>query len=314
MDRLSEQGGASVVFVGTSMARDGLDPIIFLESNAAFDSAYNAALGNGGPIIMQDWLTQEVVPRLQPDLVVWGLESFVLNDSAPTLWEGNDFYEAAPRSQRDPASRIETWLDKRLYLFRYQQVLREPAKVYDALLGRPPEPEVTDIPWEMNALGRTTGREHDLFADANTEVQGATLREEAFVDFTIGGPEFLALQTTVEWLQDRDIAVAFVLMPVLPEYLALHRTEADYLSFIEQTNSLAESAGVPVFAPMESYTEADFADLLHLNGAGTEKFTVEVSQWLSDLANSGVFAKINSVDARLFQQGPGSLCCADGMP
>jgi hypothetical protein len=289
MDRLSEQGGASVVFVGTSMARDGLDPVIFLEANRSFTSAYNAALSNASPIIMEDWLTREVVPRLHPDLVVWGLESFVLNDSAPTLRKSIDFYQAAPRSKRDPASEIETWLDDHLYLFRYQQVLQRPGEVFRAIRGMTPQPEKTDIPFQMNALGRTTGRVNASFADVNTEAQGARLRDGVFVDFTIGGPQLLALRTTVEWLQEREIDVAFVLMPALPQYLALHRSESDYQLFVEQTYSLAQSENVPVFAPNGPYTQAEFADLLHLNGEGAEKFTMEVSKWLSDLTDHGDF-------------------------
>ena len=286
MDDLSDSGGASVVFVGTSMARDGIDPHLFIARSSEAKSAYNASLSNGSPRIMADWLRHEVVPRLKPDLVVWALESFTLNDSATTLDDSAATYFATPRASRDVESELETWLDERLYLFRYQQVLRDPVAVWNAIRGVEPSPEVADLPWQMTSLGRTDGRDSASIDDIDLEAQTERLSRVAFADYSVGGLEYAALEETIRWLQQEGIDVVLVTMPVSGAYKALEE-DGTFPKFMDTLDALSSKYSIPSGSLAGTYEDEAFADALHMNGLGVRRFTSLLATWIDSLADAG---------------------------
>ncbi len=292
MDRLSADG-ASVVFVGTSMMRDAADPELMLAAGLPAVSAYNAALSNTAPVIVERWLKDHVVPRLRPDLVVWGLASFQLNDAAPSNLESARTYFAAPRSQRDLGSRLEATLDDLSYLFRYQTQLRSPTSVKNAIVavrrGEVLERPSLEDSGEITPLGRTLTRATQTMDDVDIDVQARTLEERTFADFTMGGEQIDALRAAVAWLHARDVDVVFVVMPTPPRYATLHPDgEAGERDFLAAIGTIATDLGVPVLRPdLVVKSPSQFADLLHLNQRGVEPFTAYVVESLLGLVRDG---------------------------
>jgi hypothetical protein len=292
MDTISD-GGAEIVFVGTSMMRDAADPERLLLAGIPATSAYNAALSNGSPLVMERWIRDHVVRRLEPEVVVWGLASFQLHDQAPSNVESYDRYLAAPRSSRSLSDRLEAFADSHSSLFRYQTALRSPSAIRAAFsavrAGAEPDAVPLEIPGEITRLGRTSTRDDLSVLEADTDAQAEVLRTRTFVDFEVGDQQLAALQRSVKWLHGRDIEVIFVVMPTSPFYTPLHpRGLADEADALEAIVDTAAELDVPVVRADQVITSVEsFADILHLNRHGVELFTELMSSELSRIIEGG---------------------------
>ncbi|MBU1494162.1 MAG: hypothetical protein KJ956_09360, partial [Actinobacteria bacterium] len=119
---------ADVVFAGTSMAWQGLVPEVFTATDPEARSAYNAALAGGVPVVMEPWLLEEVIPRLQPEMVIWGLSSMDLSTSY-----GDDNlarYRDALETRTGTLARVEQTTARFSALVRYRTILRRPSALF----------------------------------------------------------------------------------------------------------------------------------------------------------------------------------------
>ena len=122
MDR---RGPTDVVFAGTSMAWQGLDPATFTRIDRTGRSAYNAGLAGGIPGVMEPWLVDEVAPRLEPELLVWGLSTL---DLAPAYGEENvAAYQDAPAVASGAMAELDRRAGSVSALVRRRSALRDPA-------------------------------------------------------------------------------------------------------------------------------------------------------------------------------------------
>ena len=76
IEQMDEVERTDVVFAGTSMAWQAFVPSVYDEATGT--TSYNAGLNGGTPDVMERWLLEEVVHRLHPTTVVWGLSSLDL--------------------------------------------------------------------------------------------------------------------------------------------------------------------------------------------------------------------------------------------
>jgi hypothetical protein len=279
IDTLAARGGASVVFVGSSMVNAAVDPDAFGRAAHRDRPAFNAAINGADARLVEPWLLDVVVPRLAPETVVIGVSSRDLNDHAShrqfDLFRTSDEGRWAMH-HRSPPDRLERAAERWSYLVRYRDDLRRPRR----LAGhRDPLRAVADI----GVLGQLHAL--DIYAHADYAVTPHFVREarsDALHDYSIGGEEVAALRRTVTGLRARGVRVVLLEMPVTEDAIALHpHGAADYARF---TARLRDVAGV---------TEAQLVDLtstfgstrfffdpFHLNGSGRAAFTAALADRL----------------------------------
>lgn len=77
--------GAGIVVAGTSMAGVGVDPVVLTRETGVV--TFNASLGCGNPLVMEDWLLNFVAPELDPGVVVLSVAPTDLDrDACPREW------------------------------------------------------------------------------------------------------------------------------------------------------------------------------------------------------------------------------------
>ena len=131
MDQLGRKGGASVVFMGSSMMNAGIDPEAFHEGRSDPRPPFLAAINGSDPRMDEVWLRYVAVPRLKPSTVVIGLTSRDFNDAVRP--QQYSLFVSSPGAEE--AMGTESALDaaeRRLadfsYLVRYRDELRKPVE------------------------------------------------------------------------------------------------------------------------------------------------------------------------------------------
>jgi hypothetical protein len=283
LDRIEGGGCVDVVFAGSSMTRDALDPGVFHDADATGRRAYNAALDAASPEMIQQWLTDQVVPRAHPALIVIGLASFDLNDNAGITAAALDAYTAAPYSARGASNEVQRWFTRNLALVRQRPALRSPEAVGHALSlwrdgHRAERPDAAGLPDLLAADGHGLSR-RDLEYRGGSGVE-AFVRRELLNDFDIGGRQVEALRATVEHLRAAGVDVALLPLPVTDDYVSLHPGGvADQAAFRRALDAVAEATGVPVLDAPELPVAA-FADTHHLNGSGADELSAALPELL----------------------------------
>ena len=148
IDALSERGGASVVFLGSSAVDSSLDPsaLKLAKSNRP---AYNASVRGGTIAMVSHWARTVVVPRLRPDVVVLGVASRELDENGAFMSAIERKYFDAPAVRHvdgtENALQIaERRLESASTLFRYRTTIRDP-RYLPALLGVGDAPAETGV-------------------------------------------------------------------------------------------------------------------------------------------------------------------------
>jgi len=270
MDRLS---GTDIVFAGTSMVWQGLVPDSFTEADPDHRTAYNAGLAGGVPVVMEPWLLEEVTPRLDPDLVIWGLSSM---DFSSSYGDDNlSRFRDALEGRTGTLATIEQAAAQYSALVRYRSILRRPT----ALFGAGKAQIEQDFSEAAAVLG-DSGERRDFAVDTGPErsrqVQ-ARLRP-----YLIDPTDIDAIERTAAALRDRGIDVVFVEMPVPNRYVALHpEGAADVARGHEAISALGEILRIPVVDLRYGFADSDFADFTHLTQAGAERLTISLALALS---------------------------------
>jgi hypothetical protein len=268
MDALARRGGANVVFVGSSVVRNGAEPDVL--SAALGVSAYNAGLTAGVPRLMEPWTLDVVIPRLRPKVLVIGVTSFDFSEA-----KVRSFYEAfraSPAARRamgvdSVLDRVDRWLGDHVDLWGYRQTLRRPDAVLDALRGRPlpADPDVD----ETKDNGRDAAGEFRTFEQRTAGAAGLPVD-----NWSLGTDDPAALGRLIDGAKAQGIAVLLVDMPVTDDYVAKHpHGEADYATYLQALRALAHDAGVPLVELDAMRDHRYFMDEVHMNRAGAETFT-----------------------------------------
>lgn len=288
MEQLADSGGSEVVFAGTSTTGYAVDPVIFSAHDDRHRSAYNASLHGAYPEIMRLWLLEQVVPRLEPGLVVIGLNSF---DLFGTGLEDEHLaaYRRAPMLRRDLIGALERALGRLSYLFRYRRALRDPGvlarALRDRLAGRRRDPAlaaatfgVPASPDDLGPRGEDALALSDGYEIPERIYRGA--QERWGGSFEPARDQFTALRSLVPELRARGIEVIFFELPTTPDYDLLQpHGVADTARFRAALAGLAAELGVELLRPPERLRAPElFFDPHHMNPAGRAAF----SAWLAE--------------------------------
>jgi hypothetical protein len=268
MDLLQEaQVTSDLVFVGTSMVQHGIDPG---RARAAVDElpwVHKAPLPAAQTPVIERWLLEEIVPRLQPDRVVWGISSLDLNGNRarPTI----DVYEQARAARPGPMGGIDRALSRVSYLSRYRAQLRDPVELSRAL-RRPSAGEDAEHPGPLPELltsfagdgGRPTARER------------RRIENRVLVDYEVGSRELASLRRTLAEVRELGIDVALVAMPVPDRYVRAHpRGTADFEDHLTALRAVADEYDVQLVDASRWYEDDDFEDFTHLFRDAADRFT-----------------------------------------
>ncbi len=263
MDVLADNGITSdLTFVGTSMVRRGIDANRFEGVLDGVDYAHNVALPGAQTPVVERWLLDEVVPRLRPTRVVWGLSSIDFNDGRPN--KTIDQYLKARASEPGFKGDVDrVVLD--LALSEHREELRDPAALIEATRGngvkytraRPLDRRAV---WDLQYPELSDERLAKM--RANHKV---TVRDKQLADFNLGNRELESFRTTIRELRARDIEIVIVIMPVPTSFLDLHPEGPEQFdAFAAEVIAEAEALGVVALDHRSRMDDDDFRDYEHL--------------------------------------------------
>lgn len=272
MDALAKQGGADVVFVGSSVVNAGIDPAVF-ESAVGHGRAYNAALSAGVPLLIEPWTINTVLPRLHPKLLLIGVSSFDFYDhpASDAFFRAFADSSAGRRALGDDGllDRIDRWMSDRSELWAHRLDIRDPRTLLDAVRGDDPHqvPEFGPI----EADGRASYPQTSL-PPSDPRAQGPPID-----GWTLGTRNPDALKRMIEAARHQGVAVALVDMPITQRYVDRHpHGQADYERFLDALRALATDEGVPLFEFDGRRDPATFVDVVHLSIPAAEAFTAQL--------------------------------------
>jgi hypothetical protein len=274
VEQMDDLGDADVVFAGTSMVWQGLVPGVFTGTDPERRTTYNAGLAGGVPVVMEPWLLEEVVPRLQPDLVVWGLSSM---DFSTSYGHDNlDRYRDALDSRTGALATIEQTTARFSALVRYRTILRHP----NALFGSERDGIEDDFVDAAAVLGNGGER---LDFETATSPDRARQIQARLHNYRIDPIDIDALYRTVNALRHRGIEVVLAEMPIPNRYVFLHpEGAADTARAHETIVAISDVFGLPLIDLRYGFTDDDFIDFTHLNQAAAGILTTQLTAALTN--------------------------------
>ena len=213
IDQMDRRGPTDVVFAGTSMAWQGLDPATFTRIDRDGRSAYNAGLAGGIPGVMEPWLVDEVAPRLEPELVDLGAVH-AGSGARPTARRTSP----PTRMRRRSPTGVMAELDRRA----------------GSRLGpRPAAGRRSAIPRRGGARATTTRSSppptrcsarwaSDGSSTCVPDRQRAQLAATRLQDWEPSRGDLATIRRTVRELTDQGISVVLTPMPTPPRFVELH--------------------------------------------------------------------------------------------
>jgi hypothetical protein len=267
MDRLATTGGASVVCVGASHVQVGIDPALMTELLGSERPAFNAAINGCGSRMVELWVRDVILPKLKPDLLIYGIGSELTDNSVYAATVLRRFRRSPGwlrmRNEGSAARRLVYSLESVSYLARYRWLLprkRREKKKRGALVS-----DLGYLQWV------------DSFREFEYGISDlkANIWRDVLQDFSVGGPEMQALGRLVDLLRDAGVGVLLVQMPVrMPDWLAFHPNgRQDFDDFEQVTRAFVAEHDVPFMDMMPQFSPEEFADPVHLNRSGQEKLT-----------------------------------------
>jgi hypothetical protein len=270
MKQLANAGQTGgIVFVGSSMMDAGLDASAYQREIGGKTPVYNASLRSALEPEVAAWTIHIVIPILRPRVVIIGTSSSDLtpNDTVRNVQARQFFSSPGARqafgteSVLQRADRVAGSISD---LFLYRNVLRRPS-----LWGK--RPTLIDGTEVISPLGSDLSLRDRTYADPQW-IQDA-LQHVVLGNFTVGGPELDALGQILSTAGRRGIFALVVNMPVTADFVAFHpHGAADYHEASAAMRQLATAANVP-FVDVGVWPTSLFGDPIHLNAAGSQRFT-----------------------------------------
>jgi len=282
-----DEGCVDVAFAGSSMMRDAVDPEVFTGADPDGRTGYNAALDAATPVLLEEWIPEEVVPRLDAQTVVVGITSFDLNDNVRVGGDALDSYGDATLLRDDLMGRMQRPFVRHVDLFRYRNELRNPQVLWDSL-GRlrrgDREPRLGPAGIEGLIGPRGEGLSRRDLTWTGSPALLRFVQAELLNDYETGGAQTRAARDLLTELVEDDRSVVLVALPVTADYVAQHPGgRADFDRFLTAAGDLAQESGAG-FVDLHDWTtdETLFADTHHLNADGAEALSGELPGLLAD--------------------------------
>lgn len=283
-----------VVFLGSSVVVQGVDPIAFNDAPTDLTS-YNAALDGASLRSVEAWARNVVFPSLDPQAVVIGITTRDLNDRGVSQQE---FYRSLMASNGLQALQPNSGVDRLLNeigdlsaLLRIRPFLRQPGTTLLDVLGE--DSEVALLPGPFGAAPI----DENSFVYDSSESWRNFWRTRHFNDFTMGGHEFTALQDLIDLAIEQQRRVFLVEMPLHEDYLSVQPNgEVEVARLHSLLLNLEGRAGVELISLADRYEPEDFRDPAHLNPDGAAALGAELAAYVADsiqMSNSRTQARVD---------------------
>ena len=270
-----------VVFAGTSMVFRGISPRVFDRASEGETFSYNAALLSGLPPIMERWILEEVEPRLNPRVVVYGLSSIDFHERR--YKRPLKAYESAPATRTGVMASLQRMSSHVLELVRFRATLRDPEQWREIRTAR----KQSDGPVER-ARESMDSRGHipKTRTKRSPEEEIERLRENVFRGYEVSDRGSRSITRIVRTLKRRGVDVVLVSMPVPRRYVDVHpRRALDFMRAKSHIADLAERLEVPFLDMSDSMKSKMFVDYTHLGKKGAEKFSRKLRNKLGGLVD-----------------------------
>lgn len=281
IEQMEMLGKVDVVVIGTSMAQQDLVPAELVAQLADVDSVYNAALNAGVPEVMEPWLLDQVQPRLDPDVVIWGLSA--LDFSAVYGDAVVQAYERAPATASGFLGELDRGGSELSEMLRNRRALRSPSAIFG-----PEQDRTVEARDRARAVLGADGERRDFSVvdddDRRAEVAGRV------TPFELDRDDFAAIVRTVSALRERGVVVIFVELPTPRRFRALfpagpeqQRVVSDALARLSDELDVplitADTAASSPAAP-GPFRDGEFVDFTHLNAEGAVRFSRQIGDQL----------------------------------
>lgn len=280
--RQAHHTSTDVVLVGDSMMDAAGDPAALAASTGL--SIYNASIAGETLPTIADWTTEVVVPRLHPKLVVVGFSSNELDPSILLPASGFPAYNAsravrAAEGTGDWVDDADAFLRQWSYLYRYRSVLRHPLDNSDAGVFNP----------TLTTSGEDLAFLHQQYRGlAGGPKSIAVMADviDTLKGFTVGPANVAILANLLSTLHRKAIAVLLIAMPVTADLVSFHpHGAADYDKALSAFAAVAKSTGAS-YVVSGVWSNAEFADPVHVNAAGTALFSRYLAPLLTSTSRS----------------------------
>jgi hypothetical protein len=281
IDTLSHQGGASVVYLGSSVVDFAVEPSVVDQQIGHHVVSYNAGLLAAVPVQTAQWAETVVLPKLHPKVIVLGLISYDFEKSNAGRYGTDSLYLGSPGARQvmgtdDPIQAVDRWLGSVSSLWAHKFQLRDPAAVVHAVEGDPApvDPAASGVaPLGQQTLGLNL---HWVGSRANIDVK----------HWTLGTRDADAVDGLIAYAQARHIKVVLVDMPVTKNFVAqMPQGQASYDMFNAKVKAIGRTSGSVVLSYESVSNHALFRDNAHLNAAGAKLLSVRLGLALRSLAH-----------------------------
>jgi hypothetical protein len=269
LHREGHTGG--IVVVGSSVADVGIDPAGLTTVPGV--PTYNAALLGANLETVRWWTDHVVVPLLQPRQIVFGLTSREVNSNDPQASSLGQQFFASPAVRHLDGSesvwqRLERYGGDISYLFRYRKIFRDPSLLAD---------KTTEMQIQQ---AQTDSRGLDLVFAHGPYLQSAAFFQATILfRFVVSPAKLSLLAATLQDIGHRGTRVVLADTPVTQDYVSLHPQAGDYAAYQNALALVAATAQVPLIRG-QVWPTSLFSDPIHLNAAGTARFTPAVAAQL----------------------------------
>lgn len=277
MRALSADGGADVVFLGSSIVNVGIDPDAFVANSDWATSAYNASLSAASPRLLELWAAEVVLPLLEPKVVVIGLSSRSLNANGENQQLAYDRYtdsigRAEHLGEASVGQSLQFNAEGLSALARIRGEIRSPSSFLSKIgAGGNEGSPITNDGYDARLRDRTYGVSAG-FRERMTE--------NVLNDYEVGGEELAAVERLIESAERAGAAVYVVDMPVVAaDYVPLHpRGSEDHEMYEAAFDALSDYERLEARTAMAMAGDPSLhADPLHLNAKGADL----LAEWLA---------------------------------
>ena len=274
MDTLRAEGAAiDLVLAGTSQTNTDLLPDVFEQELSSVGRAANVGQAAATTRITRRWLLDQVVPRLEPQKVVWGVSSLDFNTNRrPNTYA---LYSSTRGGRRDLLGRIDRKLARHSALVRHRKLLARPGDFLTDVRNGPPRPDPT--PFDRLAKRRAPDT-RDKGRRELRRIAGTVLH-----DYEIGVREVAAFRATLERLRAEGIEVAVVLLPVPAPFIAAHpRGATDFAAFEATVGAVSTETGTFLLDFTHAFPDTAFRDFTHLLEGPAARLSRDVARELEE--------------------------------
>ena len=273
---VNDREEVDVVFAGSSMMAGGVDPVEFNEESGL--QSYNAAFAGSTTKTSALWVRDIVEPLMRPEAVVVGVQTRELSDNGSKNNIMNRVFEKSPgyrQSTESVASQVEGSLERLSYFLRYRRAFRTPSVLFradgrEALENTEVRQEIG--PWGSRADAPGQYRVSEAFKE--------NIYEKTFVNLEMGGEEYSSLIDLAEALDQRDVKLVVLNMPVTQDYWDAHEDpEGDREEYHVLLDRLVDETGVTVIDAEDAFSTTEvFRDPVHLDVDGRIAFSAMLAQ------------------------------------